>query len=234
MKKVQILGLVAACIVGIAVLVLNTSKTVQEKSVSREPLVRQALACQHMVCNIEACDYEVEEGVIPNNSFLSTILQGYGVAYKTILNLVEKSKGVFDVTKIRSKQPYYVLKNKENQEVDYFIYKQNTTDFVVFDMAKKGTMVYTYEKPVVINEKSGSGVIVSSLYEAVEESGMTSSMAIELAGVFAWQIDFTRVQPGDEFKVLYEEKICDGELIATGNVQAAVLTNSGKEFHAYL
>ena len=73
MKKVQILGLVAACIVGIAVLVLNTSKTVQEKSVSREPLVRQALACQHMVCNIEACDYEVEEGVIPNNSFRSTI-----------------------------------------------------------------------------------------------------------------------------------------------------------------
>ena len=143
MKKVQILGLVAACILGIAVLVLNTSKTVQEKSVSREPLVRQALACQHMVCNIEACDYEVEEGVIPNNSFLSTILQGYGVAYKTILNLVEKSKGVFDVTKIRSKQPYYVLKNKDNKEVDYFIYKQNATGFVVFDLAKKGTTVYT-------------------------------------------------------------------------------------------
>ncbi|HCY45129.1 MAG TPA: peptidase M23 [Flavobacteriales bacterium] len=234
MKKVQILALVAACIVGIAALVLNTSKTGEETSVSKESVAIQAVTCQHMVCNIEACDYEVEEGVIPNNSFLSTILQGYGVAYKTVINLVEKSKGVFDVKKIRSKQPYYVLKNKENQEVDYFIYKQNTTDFVVFDMAKKGTTVYTYEKPVVINEKAGSGVIVSSLYEAVEEAGMTSSMAIELAGVFAWQIDFTRVQPGDEFKVLYEERICEGELIGTGNVQSAILTNSGKEFHAYL
>ena len=234
MKKVQILSLLAVCAVGIAALVLNTSKTAEETPLSKEPLAAQTLTCQHMVCNIEACDYEVEEGVIPNNSFLSTILQGYGVAYKTILNLVEKSKGVFDVTKIRSNQPYYVLKNRENQEIDYFIYKQNTTDFIVFDMAKKGTKVYSYERPVVINEKVGSGVIVSSLYEAVEESGMTSSMAIELAGVFAWQIDFTRVQPGDKFKVLYEERICEGELIGTGNVQCAILTNSGKEFHAYL
>lgn len=234
MKKAQILVLASACIVGIAALVLNTSKTGEETTVSKESLAIQAVTCQHMVCNIEACGYEVEEGIIPNNSFLSTILQGYGVAYKTVINLVEKSKGVFDVKKIRSKQPYYVLKNKENQEVDYFIYKQNTTDFVVFDMAKKGTKVYTYEKPVVINEKAGSGVIVSSLYDAVEEAGMTSSMAIELAGVFAWQIDFTRVQPGDEFKVLYEERICEGELIGTGNVQSAILTNSGKEFHAYL
>ncbi|MEJ6682096.1 MAG: peptidoglycan DD-metalloendopeptidase family protein [Flavobacteriales bacterium] len=234
MKKVQILPLLAACAVGIAALVLNTSKTAEETPLSKEPLAAQTLTCQHMVCNIEACDYEVEEGVILNNSFLSTILQGYGVAYKTTLNLVEKSKGVFDVTKIRFNEPYYVLKNKENQEIDYFIYKQNTTDFIIFDMAIKGTKVYSYERPVVINEKVGSGVIVSSLYEAVEESGMTSSMAIELAGVFAWQIDFTRVQPGDKFKVLYEEKICEGELIGTGNVQCAILTNSGKEFHAYL
>ena len=100
MKKVQILALVAACIVGIAALVLNTSKTGEETSVSKESVAIQAVTCQHMVCNIEACDYEVEEGVIPNNSFLSTILQGYGVAYKTVINLVEKSKGVFDVKKL--------------------------------------------------------------------------------------------------------------------------------------
>lgn len=234
MKKALTLALGASFIVGVALLVLNTNKTGEDTSVCQEPIAMEAPICQNMVCNIEACDYEVEEGKIPNNSFLSTILQGYGVAYKTVIDLVEKSKGVFDVTKIRSKQPYFVLKNKENQGVDYFIYKQNITNFVVFDLAKKGTKVYRYEKPVEINEKCGSGVIVSSLYEAVEESGMTSSMAIELAGVFAWQIDFTRVQPGDEFRVLYEEKVCDGELIGTGNVKAAILTNSGREFHAYL
>ncbi len=190
--------------------------------------------CENKVCNIEACDYEVEEGIIPNNSFLSTLLQGYGVAYQTVLNLVEQSKGVFDVTKIRSKQPYYVLKHKEDKEVDYFIYKQNTTDFVVFDMANEGAKVYTYEKPVEIEENAAEGVIVSSLYEAVEEAGMTPKMAIELANVFAWQIDFSRVQPGDEFKVLYEEKYCDDELIGTGNVQAAIIKNSVRDFHAYM
>ena len=234
MKKVFLIALAAVLVIGVSYLVISSNNDSEKASEVEKPLELEANLCQHMVCNIEACDYEVEEGEIPNNSFLSTILQSYGVAYKTVVALVEKSKGVFDVTKIRSNQPYYVLKNKENEEVDYFIYKQNVTDFVVFDLAKKGTKVYTYEKPVVINEKSGQGVIVSSLYDAVEESGMTSSMAIELASVFAWQIDFTRVQPGDDFRVLYEERICDGDLIGTGNVQAAILTNSGREFHAYM
>ncbi|MFK7758209.1 MAG: peptidoglycan DD-metalloendopeptidase family protein [Flavobacteriales bacterium] len=190
-------------------------------------------SCIEKMCDIEACDYEIKEGVIPKNSFLSTLLSGYGVAYSTVLLLVEKSQDVFDVTKIRSNQPYYILKSLKDQTVDYFIYKQNTTDFVVFNMTDEEAEVYVYEKPVTTEEKSAEGVIHTSLYDAMEESGMKPSMAIELANVFAWQIDFTRVQPGDEFKVLYDERYCDGELISTGNVKAAILTHSGREFHAY-
>jgi len=189
--------------------------------------------CLEKVCEIEACDYDIKEALIPKNSFLSTILQSYGVAYGTVLDLVERSTGVFDVTKLRSQKTYYVLSKKDTKKVDYFIYKQNVTDFVVFDMAGDSADVYTFEKPVELVEKSAEGIINSSLYVAVEESGLTSSMAIELANVFAWQIDFSRLQPGDDFKVLYDEKLCDGELINTGNVKSAILTHSGREFHAY-
>ncbi len=201
-----------------------------------EPIVmaeQSEPTCKEKVCDIEACDFVVEEGHIPKNSFLSTILQGYGVAYSTVADLVEKSKGVFDVTKIRSKQPYYILKDKIDQTVRYFIYKRNTTDFVVFNMEEENTNVYTYEKPITAEESTAQGVIHTSLYDAMEDAGLHTAMAIELANVFAWQIDFTRVQPGDEFRVLYNKKICDGQLIATENVKAAVLTHKGREYHAY-
>jgi len=190
-----------------------------------------ASQCLETFCNINTCDYTLEEGVIPKNSFLSTLLEGYGVAYSTVANLVEESAEVFDVTKIRYKQPYYILKKKDS--VDYFIYKQNRTDFVVFDMSSDSPEVYKFQKPKISNEKSAEGLITSSLYTATEKAGLTPAMAVELSEVFAWQIDFTRLQKNDSFKVLYDEVTVDNEVIATQNVKAAILTHNGREYHAY-
>lgn len=196
-----------------------------------EKVLQTATKCLEVLCNIQTCDYTIEEGFIPKNSFLSTLLESYGVAYSTVAGLVEQSSEIFDVTKIRYKQPYYILK-KENS-VDYFIYKQNRTDFVVFDMSSETPEVYTYEKPTVSTEKSSDGLITSSLYVAAEEAGLTPGMAVELSEVFAWQIDFTRLQKNDSFKVLYDEVKVDDEVIATKNVKAAILTHNGREYHAY-
>jgi len=200
---------------------------VQPKTVAKEVVIQ----CAELLCNIETCDYTIEEGFIPKNSFLSTLLEGYGVAYSTVANLVEESAEIFDVTKIRHKQPYYVLKKQNN--VDYFIYKQNRTDFVVFDMSSDSPEVYKFQKPKVSNEMAAKGLITSSLYTATEAAGLTPAMAVELSEVFAWQIDFTRLQKNDAFKVLYDEVTVDEEVIATQNVKAAILTHNGREYHAY-
>ncbi len=187
--------------------------------------------CLDLLCNIQTCGYTIEEGFIPKNSFLSTLLGSYGVAYSTVSSLVEESAKVFDVTKIRYKQPYYILKKKNN--VDYFIYKQNRTDFVVFDMSSDSPEVYKFYKPKAYREMATEGKITSSLYLAAENAGLNPSMAVELSEVYAWQIDFTRLQKNDSFKVLYDEVTVDNELIATENIKAAILTHNGREYHAY-
>jgi len=212
-------------------LVLVTYSSCNNLPKEVKPIAQAAAKCLETLCNIETCNYNVEEGFIQKNAFLSTLLEGYGVAYSTVAALVDKSAEVFDVTKIRYKQPYYILK-KENH-VKFFIYKQNITDFVVFDMRSNSPEVYKYEKPKVIDEKSSAGIILSSLYDAAEEAGLTPGMAVELSEVFAWQIDFTRLQKNDSFKVLYDEAMVDGEIVSTSNVKAAILTHNGREYHAY-
>ena len=54
-------------------------------------------------------DYDVDYGIVKRNQSLSTILQKHGLSVGEVHRLVEKSKDVFDVRKIRSDQAYAVL-----------------------------------------------------------------------------------------------------------------------------
>ena len=58
---------------------------------------------------------------------------------------------------------------------------------------------------------------------------------MELAGIFGWDIDFALdIRKGDSFKILYQEKIVEGEVIGRGQIIAAIFTNQGDTFKAIL
>jgi murein DD-endopeptidase MepM/ murein hydrolase activator NlpD len=69
-----------------------------------------------------------------------------------------------------------------------------------------------------------------SLYVAAREAGMSDRLAMEMAGIFGWNIDFVYdVRKGDRFEVVYEELYLDGEKFDTGNILSARFINRGKE-----
>ena len=57
--------------------------------------------------------------------------------------------------------------------------------------------------------------------------------AIELANIYAWTIDFYRIQKGDKFKAIFEEVYADGEYIGVGEIKAALFNHSDEEFYAF-
>lgn len=78
------------------------------------------------------------------------------------------------------------------------------------------------------------GTIASSLFEAVDEAGETDDLALALADLFQWDIDFHReVQPGDSFAVLCEKVRADGRTVAYGPVVAAEYAGQGRTHTAY-
>lgn len=80
-----------------------------------------------------------------------------------------------------------------------------------------------------------SGVIDGSLYVAAREAGMSDRLAMEMAGIFGWDIDFVYdVRKGDRFEVVYEELYLDGEKFDTGRILSARFVNRGEENIALL
>ena len=58
---------------------------------------------------------------------------------------------------------------------------------------------------------------------------------MELAGIFGWDIDFALdIREGDSFKILYQEKLVEGEVVDRGQIIAAIFTNQGDTFKAIL
>jgi murein DD-endopeptidase MepM/ murein hydrolase activator NlpD len=89
------------------------------------------------------------------------------------------------------------------------------------------------ENPLETGEHTLRGSIDSSLYEAVNAAGGTNRLAVELAHVFQYDIDFVnQAQPGDTFIVAYEQQFQDGEFVRDGDILAAEFANSGKTYRA--
>ena len=79
-----------------------------------------------------------------------------------------------------------------------------------------------------------SGTIESSLFATVSNMGEKDQLALDLAEIFASDIDFyTDIQKGDSFKALIEKRYLDGNFTGYGAVLAASFTNNGKEFTGF-
>ena len=75
--------------------------------------------------------------------------------------------------------------------------------------------------------------IRSSLFLDAEAIGLSHAKIMELAGIFAWDIDFALdLHEGDSFSVLYEDELLDGQKVGSGDILAARFTNQGRTFVA--
>jgi murein DD-endopeptidase MepM/ murein hydrolase activator NlpD len=79
-----------------------------------------------------------------------------------------------------------------------------------------------------------SGTIVTSLFGAIEASGEEDQLALDLADVYAWDVDFnTEVQRGDVFRVVVEKLSLDGAFARYGRILAAELVRGDRVLRAF-
>ena len=170
---------------------------------------------------------------VKKNQTLTDILLPHNVSYKQIYNITQASKGVFDIRKIQSGKDYAVYIQPDSVNwVKYFVYQESPLKYYVFDLSDSINITYG-EKEVEIQETEVAGIINNSLYQTLEELKASPLLALKLSEVFAWQIDFYGIQPGDYFKVIYDAKYLDGEFMTVGNIKAAVFNHRGKEYYGF-
>ncbi|MEM9024821.1 MAG: peptidoglycan DD-metalloendopeptidase family protein, partial [Bacteroidota bacterium] len=177
--------------------------------------------------------FQVVKGEIRPNQFLSDILLSHHIPYPEIDYMVRQAKPVFDVRRMASGKRYTILCSDDSlNKAQAFIYELSSTDFVVFDW-RDSLNIYRGEKEVEVREGMASGVIRSSLYETLIEAHASPALAMEMANIYAWSIDFYRIQKGDRFKVVYEMKYVDDEFVGVGAIKAAVFQHWDTEFYAF-
>jgi murein DD-endopeptidase MepM/ murein hydrolase activator NlpD len=174
--------------------------------------------------------FTVEENVIENNQFFGDILNQNGMEYSAIEEMVQSAKDVFDVRNWRVGKPFFFLKKDETSKPDFLVYEPSVFVYYVFDLNKK--TCERVERPITTQSKKSAGVIESSLWNAMIDGGMSYELADKMEDALQWSVDFHHTQKGDQFKLLYDEQIIDGEVVGIGNLHAALYKSGDTEFQA--
>lgn len=182
---------------------------------------------------ISTDSFTVIKGKVQKNQSLSQILQKYGVPSHTVHAMALASKDVWDVRKLAVGNPLTVFCSKDTDGVaKCFVYESSVKEYVVFDL-RESLSVYVVQKPVERRLRLIEGEIHSSLYAELEKLGHSPALAVELAEIFAWTVDFYRIQKGDRFYALYEEDVVEGQSIGIGRIRAANFESGGKPNDAH-
>ena len=89
------------------------------------------------------------------------------------------------------------------------------------------------DRPVERHLVVVEGTVTSSLFDAVTRAGESDTLAVALADLFQWDIDFHReVWSGDTFAILVERVRADGRTVGYGPIVAARYVNRGKRYSA--
>lgn len=178
-------------------------------------------------------DFDVNEGTINSGEFFSDILSKYSLGQRELHLLAENARDTFDVRKIRAGNKFLVLSEKDSTGSPlYFIYEKDQEDYVVFCL-QDSLYAYCGKKPVETIEREVAGQIETSLYEALTERNIPADLVMKMADLYAWTIDFYRIQKGDYFKMVFEERLVDGNSIGAGTIKAALFSHKGEEFFAF-
>jgi len=179
-------------------------------------------------------DFIVVRDTIRSGDTFGGILDENGVSQSKIFDVATVFKDSFDVRRIVAGKPYVLLNSKDSlNETQVFIYEKNRVEYAVVDL-RDSVSVFTNRKPVSYVEKEASGIITSSLSQTMAENNLSPYMTDRLATIYAWTINFFKLQTGDNFKVVYTEKFINDTIPAgLHEIKAVYFEHRGKSLYAF-
>jgi murein DD-endopeptidase MepM/ murein hydrolase activator NlpD len=175
----------------------------------------------------------VTEDVVKRNQRFTDLFTGHYISPEIYQQLHFVPRQLFDFRKIAVNKKYTLLSHRDSlKTASALIYEPNAIDYVIFHL-EDTLLVEICQREVVTVEKSITGVIQSSLSETIENLGITHELTNRFVDIFAWQIDFQRLQRGDKFKLIYEENLVDGNPIGIGKINGVYFEHFNSGYYAF-
>ncbi len=178
--------------------------------------------------------YIFQEKKIKSGDTFGDILEDVGVDYPEIFEALQTTKGNVDFKKLQIGKPYTLIFSKDSlKTLKAFVYHP-TVEGYSFIQLKDSVFGKTIVKPKTYKEREAAGVIDNSLYVTLDEQNMNPLLTYYLSDIYAWTIDFFRLEKGDRFKVIYTESFVDDTIsVGISRVKAAYFLHRGKEQYAF-
>ena len=159
---------------------------------------------------IPLAGFRVERSEVKPGSTFSELLRPLGIGPITIDSLVRMSEPVFNVNRMRVGHTVaFIFPDDTVGRPAYFVYESDPVEHVVFDL-RQPCSVRVEKRPVHMEEKSLSVEVTGALWNDLVKAGASPALAAKLSEVFAWTVDFYRIQKGDRFTMVYRQNTVAG------------------------
>jgi murein DD-endopeptidase MepM/ murein hydrolase activator NlpD len=178
-------------------------------------------------------DLHVTEDVVKRNQHFTDLFEGHFISPKILRQLNLVSRDVFDFRKVAANKKYTLITQHDSlKSVRALIYEPNPIDYIIFH-TQDSLLVEVCHREVVTIEKFTTGVIQSTLSETIESLGISNDLTNKFVDIFAWQVDFQRLQKGDRFKLIFEENQVEGKPISIGRINAIYFEHFNSPYYAF-
>jgi len=194
----------------------------------------QLLASSAMVDFIKkdtSPQYTIKEHIIESGEVFIRLNTALGLSEEELQRIINSSESAYSLVEIRAGnkiRSFFNITTNEFQKLEYEIGQDNILIVEKLETgelkAEKRAVIYDIELTKI------SAKVEESLYQTGQSIGLTDKTIMEMADIFAWDIDFGfDIRGGDEFELLYEKRYLDGQEVNPGKILIARFKNQEED-----
>ena len=173
------------------------------------------------------------EVIVGKGDTLSTLFEKVGLPATSVHEVLASDKQAKQFSQLKHGQKLEFEMSPDGLQLNKLHSQVSDLEAITLNKSAKG---YTFRRVTTqptMRTAYAHGVISSSLSVSGQRAGLPHSTTMDMAKVFGYDIDFAQdIRPGDQFEVIYEQKVINGKTVGTGNILSARFTNRGKTFTA--
>jgi murein DD-endopeptidase MepM/ murein hydrolase activator NlpD len=165
---------------------------------------------------------------------LYQVLVNHGVKIQEVGGLIAAWRSLPELQKLRPGEILELIFARDSQRLEKVRYQNMHGQVLATTRTEQGWTTSRYAKPMVVTPALARGAIKDSLYQSAVDENIDFELALALADIFAWDIDFfVDLRAGDHYAFLYDQRFRSGKLVGNGRIVAAHFHNGSTRHRAY-
>ncbi|MBX7242113.1 MAG: peptidoglycan DD-metalloendopeptidase family protein [Bacteroidia bacterium] len=177
-------------------------------------------------------DTKIVKSSLKKNQKFIDFLRAHKISKQAIQDIMKQAVAHLDVSKLPSGNPITLLKDKEKDAVQYFIYEKSKEEYVVFDV-RDSICITEYKKEIETVRREVAVEVETTILNALDDAGLNVKIAQKTAEILECAVDFFKVKRGDTFKVIYDEQVANGQSIGVSTIYAICFVHKGESHYAF-